>query len=77
MDFPNDDYKSWVIRIRKIAAKLEARSGYVTSKNVATWFIKKEGFSAFFFEALNRQIQPEAAQHTDDKFGRRYPNNGS
>jgi hypothetical protein len=48
MDFSNNDYQSWVIRTRKIAAKLEAHSGYVISKNVATWFIKKEGSNAFF-----------------------------
>jgi hypothetical protein len=36
VDFPDDDYQSWVIRIRKIAAKLEARSGYVISRNVTT-----------------------------------------
>jgi hypothetical protein len=48
VDFSDNDYQSWVIRIRKIAAKLEARSGYVISRNVITWFIKKEGSSAFF-----------------------------
>jgi hypothetical protein len=48
IDFSNDDYQSWVIRIRKIAAKLEARSGYVINRNVITWFIKKEEFNAFF-----------------------------
>jgi hypothetical protein len=36
VDFSDDDYQSWVIRIRKIAAKLEARSSYVTSRNVTT-----------------------------------------
>jgi hypothetical protein len=36
VNFSDDDYQSWVIRIRKIAAKLEARSGYVTSRNVTT-----------------------------------------
>jgi hypothetical protein len=36
VDFLDDDYQSWVIRTRKIAAKLEARSGYVTSRNVTT-----------------------------------------
>jgi hypothetical protein len=61
IDLSDDDYQSWIIKIRKIAAKLEARSGYVTSKNVTTWFIKKKEFSAFFFEALDRQIQPGAA----------------
>jgi hypothetical protein len=48
VDFPDNDYQSWVIRTRKIAAKLEARPGYVTSRNVTTWFIKKEGSNAFF-----------------------------
>jgi hypothetical protein len=47
VDFFDNDYQSWVIRTRKIAAKLEARSGYVTKRNVATWFIKKGGFSVF------------------------------
>jgi hypothetical protein len=36
IDFSDDDYQSWVIRIRKIAARLEARPGYVTSRNVTT-----------------------------------------
>jgi hypothetical protein len=48
IDFPDNDYQSWVIRTRKIAARLEARPGYVISRNVITWFIKKEGSSAFF-----------------------------
>jgi hypothetical protein len=48
IDFPDDDYQSWIIRTRKIAARLEARSGYVISRNVTTWFIKKGEFSAFF-----------------------------
>jgi hypothetical protein len=48
VDFTDNDYKSWVIRTRKIAARLEAYSGYVISRNVTTWFIKKEGFNAFF-----------------------------
>jgi hypothetical protein len=76
VDFPDDDYKSWVIRTRKIAARLEARSGYVISRNVATWFIKKR-IQCLLFEAPDRQTQPEAAQHTDDKFGWRYSNNGN
>jgi hypothetical protein len=48
INFSDNDYQSWVIRIRKIAAKLEARSGYVINRNVATWFIKKGGSNAFF-----------------------------
>jgi hypothetical protein len=48
VDFSDDDYQSWVIRIRKIAARLEACSGYVINRNVTTWFIKKKGSSAFF-----------------------------
>jgi hypothetical protein len=36
INFPNNDYQSWIIRIWKIAAKLEARSGYVMSRNVTT-----------------------------------------
>jgi hypothetical protein len=36
IDFPNDDYQSWVIKTRKIAAQLEARPGYIISRNVAT-----------------------------------------
>jgi hypothetical protein len=48
VDFPDDDYQLWVTRTRKIAAKLEARSGYIINKNVTTWFIKKKGFNAFF-----------------------------
>jgi hypothetical protein len=39
VNLPDDDYQLWIIRTRKIAAKLEARSGYVTSRNVITWFI--------------------------------------
>jgi hypothetical protein len=48
VNFPDNDYQSWIIRTRKIAARLEARSGYVISRNVTTWFIKKGGSSAFF-----------------------------
>jgi hypothetical protein len=48
VDFPDNDYQSWIIRTRKIAAKLEARPGYVISRNVTTWFIKKEESNAFF-----------------------------
>jgi hypothetical protein len=59
VDFSNDDYQSWVIKTRKIAAKLEARSGYVTSRNVTTWFIKKEGFSAFFSRPQTARPSPE------------------
>jgi hypothetical protein len=36
VDFPDNDYQSWIIRTQKIAAKLEARSGYITSRNVTT-----------------------------------------
>jgi hypothetical protein len=36
VDFSNNDYQSWVIRTREIAAKLKARSGYVISRNVTT-----------------------------------------
>jgi hypothetical protein len=36
VDLPDNDYQSWVIRTRKIAVKLEARPGYVTSRNVTT-----------------------------------------
>jgi hypothetical protein len=59
VDLPNDDYQSWVIRTRKIAAKLEARSGYVISKNMATWFIKKGGSSAFFSRPQTARSSPE------------------
>jgi hypothetical protein len=48
VEFSDNDYQSGVIRTQKIAARLEARSGYVISRNVATWFIKKGGSSAFF-----------------------------
>jgi hypothetical protein len=48
IDFSDNDYQSWVIRTRKIAARLEVRPGYVISRNVTTWFIKKEGSNAFF-----------------------------
>jgi hypothetical protein len=43
----------------KIAAKLEARSGYVTSRNVTTWFITKGGSSAFFFRPQTARSSPE------------------
>jgi hypothetical protein len=59
IDFSDDDYQSWVIRTRKIAARLEARSGYVISKNVTTWFIKKRGFSAFFSRPQTARPSPE------------------
>jgi hypothetical protein len=59
IDFPDNDYQSWVTRTRKIAAKLEARSGYVTSKNVTTWFIKKEESSAFFSRPQTARPSPE------------------
>jgi hypothetical protein len=59
VDFSDNDYQSWVIRIRKIAAKLEARSGYVISRNVMTWFIKKGGFSAFFSRPQTARSSPE------------------
>jgi hypothetical protein len=59
VNFSNDDYQSWIIRTRKIAAKLEARSGYVISKNVTTWFIKKEEFSAFFSRFQTARSSPE------------------
>jgi hypothetical protein len=59
VDLPDNDYQSWVIRIRKIAAKLEARSGYVISRNVTTWFIKKKGFSAFFSRPQTAKPSPE------------------
>jgi hypothetical protein len=59
MDFPDNDYQSWVIRTRKIAVKLEARSGYVISKNVATWFIKKGKSSAFFSKPQTARPSPE------------------
>jgi hypothetical protein len=59
IDFPDNDYQSWVIRTRKIATKLEARSGYVTNKNVATWFIKKKGSSAFFSRPQTARSSPK------------------
>jgi hypothetical protein len=59
VDFPDNDYQSWVIRIRKIAARLEARSGYVISRNVTTWFIKKKEFSAFFSRPQTARPSPE------------------
>jgi hypothetical protein len=59
INLSDDDYQSWVIRIRKIAAKLEARSGYVTSRNVTTWFIKKEEFNAFFSRPQTARFSPE------------------
>jgi hypothetical protein len=59
VNFPNNDYQSWVIRIRKIAARLEACSGYITSKNVTTWFIKKEGSSTFFSRLQTVRFSPE------------------
>jgi hypothetical protein len=59
MNFSNNDYQSWVIITRKIAAKLEARSGYITSKNVATWFIKKEGSSVFFSRLQTAKSSPK------------------
>jgi hypothetical protein len=49
----------WVIRTRKIAARLEARPGYVISRNVTTWFIKKEGSSAFFSRPQTARFSPE------------------
>jgi hypothetical protein len=59
VDFPDNDYQSWVTRTRKIAAKLEARPGYVISRNVTTWFIKKEGSSAFFSRPQTARFSPE------------------
>jgi hypothetical protein len=59
VNLPDNDYQLWVIRTRKIAAKLEARSGYVISRNVATWFIKKEGSSAFFSRPQIAKFSPE------------------
>jgi hypothetical protein len=59
VDFSDNDYQSWVIKTRKIAAKLEARSGYVTSRNVTTWFIKKEGSNAFFSRPQTARSSPE------------------
>jgi hypothetical protein len=59
IDFSDNDYQSWVIRTRKIAAKLEARPGYVISRNVITWFIKKGGFSAFFSRPQTARSSPE------------------
>jgi hypothetical protein len=59
VNFPDDDYQSWVIRTQKIAAKLEARSGYVISRNVTTWFIKKEEFNAFFSRPQTARFSPE------------------
>jgi hypothetical protein len=59
VDLPDDDYQSWVTRTRKIAARLEARPGYVTSRNVTTWFIKKGGSSAFFSRPQTARPSPE------------------
>jgi hypothetical protein len=59
IDFPNNDYQLWITRTRKIAARLDARSGYVTSRNVTTWFIKKEGFNAFFSRPQTARSSPE------------------
>jgi hypothetical protein len=59
INFSDNNYQSWVIRTRKIAAKLEARSGYITSRNVTTWFIKKEGFNAFFSRPQTARPSPE------------------
>jgi hypothetical protein len=38
---------------------LEARSGYVISRNVTTWFIKKGGSSAFFSRPQTAKSSPE------------------
>jgi hypothetical protein len=38
---------------------LEACSGYVISKNVATWFIKKGGSNAFFSRPQTARSSPE------------------
>jgi hypothetical protein len=38
---------------------LEARSGYVISRNVTTWFIKKEGSNAFFSRPQTARPSPE------------------
>jgi hypothetical protein len=59
VDLSDNDYQSWVIRIRKIAARLEVRPGYVISRNVTTWFIKKEGSSAFFSRPQTARFSPE------------------
>jgi hypothetical protein len=59
VDFPDNDYQSWVTRTRKIAAKLEARSGYVISRNVTTWFIKKKESNAFFSRPQTARSSPE------------------
>jgi hypothetical protein len=59
IDFSNNDYQLWVIRTRKIAARLEVRPGYVTSRNVTTWFIKKKEFSAFFSRPQTARFSPE------------------
>jgi hypothetical protein len=59
VNFSDNDYQLWVIRTRKIAAKLEARSGYIISKNVITWFIKKEGSNAFFSRPQTARSSPE------------------
>jgi hypothetical protein len=59
VDLSDNDYQSWIIKKRKIAAKLEARSGYVTSRNVTTWFIKKEKFNAFFSRFQTARPSPE------------------
>jgi hypothetical protein len=42
-----------------MAAKLEARSGYVISRNVATWFIKKGRSSAFFSRPQTARSSPK------------------
>jgi hypothetical protein len=57
--FPNNDYQSWVIKTRKIAARLKARSGYIISRNVVTWFIKKKRSSAFFSRPQTARFSPE------------------
>jgi hypothetical protein len=38
---------------------MEARSGYITSRNVTTWFIKKKGFNAFFSRPQTARPSPE------------------
>jgi hypothetical protein len=59
INFSDDDYQLWIIRTRKIAARLEVRSGYIISRNVTTWFIKKGGFSAFFSRLQTARFSPE------------------
>jgi hypothetical protein len=59
VNFPDNDYQSWITRTRKIAAKLEARSGYVINRNVTIWFIKKEESSAFFSRPQIAKSSPE------------------